>query len=68
MRTITVPIKLTAEDIQVLADELNSCESSPLCRLIEAILKSADKVSSDFEKIAKEVKRNNPYSTGERSL
>nr|WP_180485599.1 hypothetical protein [Treponema socranskii] len=62
MTTITVPIKLTADDIHVLAEELNNCESSPLCRLIENILKSADKVSSDFQKIAEEIKSNNPYS------
>ena len=43
MTSMTVPVRLTKNDIAVLADELNNCDSgsSELADILEKILKSA---------------------------
>lgn len=64
MTSMTVPVRLTKNDIAVLADELNSCESgsSELADLIERILKSAHETGEKQKDIAEEINSENPFS------
>lgn len=64
MTSMTVPVRLTKNDIAVLADELNSCESgsSELADLIERILKSAHETGEKQKDIAEEINSENPFT------
>ncbi len=64
MTSMTVPVRLTKNDIAVLADELNSCESgsSELADLIERILKSAHETGEKQKDIAEEINSENPFA------
>lgn len=64
MTSMTVPIRLTKNDIAVLADELNSCDSgsSELAEILERILKSAHETGEKQKDIAEEINSANPFS------
>lgn len=64
MTTMTVPVRLTKNDISVLADELNDCssDSSELAVLLERILKSAYETAERNKHIASEMNDANPFS------
>lgn len=64
MTSMTIPLRLTKNDIAVLADELNSCESgsSELADILERILKSAHEAGEKQKNIAEEINSENPFS------
>lgn len=64
MTSMTVPLRLTKNDIAVLADELNSCGSgsSELAEILERILKSAHETGEKQKDIAAEINSENPFS------
>lgn len=64
MTSMTVPVRLTKNDIAVLADELNSCDSgsSELAEILERILKSAHETGEKQKDIAEEINSENPFS------
>lgn len=64
MTSMTVPLRLTKNDIAVLADELNSCGSgsSELAEILELILKSAHETGEKQKDIAEEINSENPFS------
>ena len=64
MTSMTVPVRLTQNDISVLADELNSCDSgsSELANILERILKSAHETAEKRKDIAEEINSENPVS------
>lgn len=64
MTVMTVPLRLTKNDIAVLADELNSCGSgsSELAEILERILKSAHETGEKQKDIAEEINSENPFS------
>lgn len=59
---ITVPLRLTGEDIQILVEELNDLESSRLRDFIEKILRQTDSVTQKLSRTAREICEANPYS------
>ena len=64
MTSMTVPLRLTKNDIAVLADELNSCGSgsSELAEILERILKAAHETGEKQKDIAEEINSENPFS------
>ncbi len=64
MTSMTVPVRLTKNDIAVLADELNNCDSgsSELADILEKILKSAHETGVKQKNIAEEINSENPFS------
>ena len=64
MTSMTVPVRLTKNDIAILADELNSCDSgsSELAEILERILKSAYETGEKQKDIAEEINSANPFS------
>lgn len=64
MTSMTVPVRLTKNDIAVLADELNSCDSgsSELAEILERILKSAHETGEKQKDTVEEINSENPFS------
>ena len=64
MTSMTVPVRLTKNDIAVLADELNNCDSgsSELADILDKLLKSAHETGVKHKNIAEEINSENPFS------
>ncbi len=64
MTSMTVPVRLTKNDIAILSDELNSCDtgSSELADILEKILKSAHETGEKQKYIVEEINSENPFS------
>lgn len=59
---LSVSIDLSADDIKLLAQELNDTESSELGILIEEILKKTDEAAEKIGATANRIKSVNPFS------
>ncbi len=60
---LTIPLKLTAGDIKILAYEYEQNESSAITFFIERILKQADKVCLKTEQNCMKIINVNPFSS-----
>ncbi len=69
MTSMTVPLRLTKNDIMVLADELDSRDtgSSELADIIERILKSACQTAEKNREISAEMNSVNPFASARAS-
>lgn len=69
MTSMTIPLRLTKNDIMVLADELDSRDtgSSELADIIERILKSACQTAEKNREISAEMNSVNPFSSARAS-
>lgn len=55
-------------DVKQLAEELNNCESSVLCRFIEYVLKETDYATDRIVSAAYRIEEQNPYSSQKRRI
>lgn len=59
---ITVPLKMTKEDVKILSAELSNCESSAITFFLEEILKKTNSITKDLMQTISEIQNVNPYS------
>lgn len=69
MTTITIPLKISPEEIKMLADELNNftSDSSDLAIFIEKILKETNRTIKRNQEIENTIKKINPFSCSEEN-
>ena len=69
MMTITIPLKISPEEIKMLADELNNftSDSSDLAIFIEKILKETNRTIKRNQEIENTIKKINPFSYSEEN-
>lgn len=69
MMTITIPLKISPEEIKMLADELNNftSDSSDLAIFIEKILKETNRTIKRNQEIENTIKKINPFSCSEEN-
>lgn len=58
---ITIPLKITKEDIKILSEELSNCESSAITFFVEEILKKTNSIAKDLMQTISEIQNVNPY-------
>lgn len=66
--TITIPVRLNAGTIKMLASELNNTESSEMSFFIEDILKKTDEYTSKIQKTVQNIIKENPFSQNRVNL
>ncbi len=69
MTTITIPLKISPEEIKMLADELNNftSDSSDLAIFIEKILKETNRTIKRNQEIENTINKINPFSYSEEN-
>lgn len=59
---VVVPVEITRDDVEALAELLDSCPNGVITDFVVKVLKKTHEITSSMEAVASEIKNVNPLS------
>ncbi|MBQ8678323.1 MAG: hypothetical protein IJ530_01005 [Treponema sp.] len=66
--SIAIELRLTAEEIAMLADESESTENPELAEFLSKVLRLTDKAAYEMGNIILKIKKANPYTNQHKEM